>query len=249
MGELNGKKALVTAAAAGIGRATALTYAREGAKVIATDIAVDQMGELAETDGISVEKLDVLDKSAIAALVAKHPDIDILVSCAGWVHHGNLAGTDDAAWDRSFDLNTKSAFHLMQAITPNMLKRGGGSIILIASIAGSIMGIPNRIAYGASKAGLIGLMKAVSAEFIRDNINCNAICPGTVDSPSLKQRILDQGGDYDKVRASFVDRQPMGRLGEAEEMADLAVYLGSEKSKFMTGQTICIDGGMTVMQR
>lgn len=246
-GQLVGKKAIVTAAANGIGRATAIAFAREGATIIATDINIDGMSDLGEIDNITVQKLNVLDTDAIAELAKANPDIDVLCSCAGYVHHGNVLDTDDKAWDISFDLNVKSAFHLVQAFLPSMIKNGGGSIVNIASVAGSILGVPNRFAYGASKAGLIGLVKSVATDYIRDGIRCNAICPGTVDSPSLRQRIKDQGGNYDEVRAAFVARQPMGRLGEAEEMADFAVYLASDKSKFMTGQTICIDGGMTLI--
>jgi len=247
MGLLEGKKALVTAAANGIGRAAAIACADAGATVIATDIDVADMADLAGHTGIAVEKLDVLDTAAVRAMAARNPDLDILVSCAGYVHHGTVLSTDDKAWDVSFDLNVKAAFHLVQAVLPGMLERGGGSIVAIASVAGSILGVPNRFAYGASKAGLIGLVKSVAADYIRQGIRCNAICPGTVDSPSLRQRIRDQGGDYDAVRAAFVARQPMGRLGEAGEIADLAVYLGSDQSKFMTGQTVCIDGGMTLI--
>lgn len=245
-GELTGKTAIVTAAAHGIGRATALAFAQEGAKVIATDIAEDALKDLSDVDNITVQKLDVLDVAAISELAKAYPKVDILCSCAGFVHHGNILDTDDDAWDISFDLNVKAAYHLIKAFLPSMLENGGGSIINIASVAGSILGVPNRFAYGASKAGLIGLVKSVAVDYIRDGIRCNAICPGTVDSPSLRQRIKDQGGNYDEVRNAFVARQPMGRLGEAKEMADFAVYLASDKSKFMTGQTICIDGGMTV---
>lgn len=246
-GDLTGKTAIVTAAAQGIGRATALAFAHEGAKVIATDIAEDKLADLGDIDNITIQKLDVLDPKAIRELAAANQHVDVLCSCAGFVHHGNILDTDDDAWDISFDLNVKSAYHLIKAFLPSMLENGGGSIINIASVAGSILGVPNRFAYGASKAGLIGLVKSVATDYIRDGIRCNAICPGTVDSPSLRQRIEDQGGNYDDVRAAFVARQPMGRLGKAEEMADFAVYLASDKSKFMTGQTICIDGGMTVI--
>lgn len=246
MADLSGKKAIITAAANGIGRATAIAYAREGAEVIATDIAADKLADLAGLDNITIAPLDVLDTQAVQKFAASHRDTAILVSCAGYVHHGNLLGTDDKAWDFSFDLNVRAAFHLFQAFLPAMLEREQGSIVAIASVAGSILGIPNRCAYGASKAALIGLVKSVAADYIKNGIRCNAICPGTVDSPSLRERIAAQG-DYEKSRAAFVARQPMGRLGEAEEMADLAVYLGSDKSKFMTGQTVCIDGGMTLM--
>jgi 2-keto-3-deoxy-L-fuconate dehydrogenase len=244
--DLTGKKAVVTAAADGIGRATALAYAKAGASVVATDIAMDRLLELSGTSGITVAPLDVRDSDAIAALAKAHPDTDILVSCAGYVHHGGLLDTPEADWDFSFDLNIRSAYLLMRAFLPPMLTRGAGAIVAISSVASSIIGVPNRCAYGASKAALIGLIKSVSADYMAKGIRANAICPGTVDSPSLKQRIAAQG-DYDTVRKSFVSRQPMGRLGTPEEVADLAVYLGSDAAGFITGQAMVIDGGWTVM--
>lgn len=245
-GELTGKTAIVTAAAQGIGRATALAFAREGAKVIATDIAEDKLADLAEIDNISVQKLDVLDPKAIKAFAAECENVSVLFNCAGYVHHGTILECDDDDWEASFSLNAKAAFHMIKAFLPAMLDTGDGSIINIASIAGSIRGVPKRFAYGASKGAMIGLTKSVATDFITQNIRCNAICPGTVDSPSLHGRMRALG-DYETARASFVARQPMGRLGQPEEMADFAVYLASDKSKFMTGQTICIDGGMTLI--
>ncbi len=243
---LKGKKAVVTAAADGIGRATAIAFAEAGARVLATDIAVDRLAGLSAVEGIDTAPLDVRDGEAIASLASAQEDIDILVSCAGMVFHGGLLDTPAEAWDASFALNTRAAYQLMQSFLPSMLKRGGGSIIAISSVASSIIGVPNRCAYGASKAALIGLVKSVSADYMTKGIRANTICPGTVDSPSLRQRISAQG-DYDTVRKSFVDRQPMGRLGTPEEVAQLAVYLGSDAASFVTGQAMVIDGGWTVM--
>ncbi len=244
--DLKGKRAVVTAAADGIGRATAMAFAEAGARVLATDIAVDRLAGLSAVEGIDTAPLDVRDGEAIASLASAHTETDILVSCAGMVFHGGLLDTPAEAWDASFALNTRAAYQLMQAFLPGMLARGGGSIIAISSVASSVIGVPNRCAYGASKAALIGLVKSVSADYMTKNIRANAICPGTVDSPSLQQRISAQG-DYDTVRKSFIDRQPMGRLGTPEEVAQLAVYLGSDAASFVTGQAMVIDGGWTVM--
>ncbi len=243
---LEGKKAFVTAAADGIGRAIAIAYARAGAKVVATDVATDRLADLSVIDGITVAGLDVTDGAAIADLAAENEDTDILVSCAGTVFHGALLDTPEAEWDNSFSLNIRAAYVLMKAFLPGMLARGSGSIVAISSVASSLIGVPNRCAYGASKAALIGLVKSISADYMAQGIRANAICPGTVDSPSLRERIAAQG-DYDTVRESFVARQPMGRLGTPEEVAELAVYLGSDAASFVTGQAMVIDGGWTVM--
>ena len=243
MQRLANKTALITAAGQGIGRATALAFAAQGAKVIATDINADALARLAsEHDNIATHILDVTDPSAIEALAKSTGAIDVLFNCAGYVHHGTILDCDDKAWDFSFDLNVKAMFHMIKAFLPAMLTTGKGSIINMSSAASSIKGVPNRFVYGASKAAVIGLTKAVAADFVGQGIRCNAICPGTVQSPSLDDRIKAQGGDEQAVRQAFIARQPMGRVGTAEEIAALALYLGSEESGFTTGTTQVIDG-------
>ncbi len=244
-GRLQGKTALVTAAAQGIGRATALAYAREGAAVIATDINTEKLGEIASTAGIKVRRLDVTDPPAIVSLATEIPVPNILVNCAGFVHHGTVLDCSMKDWDFSFNLNVRSMYLLIQALLPRMLDNGGGSIVNIASVAGSIKGIPNRFVYGASKAAVIGLTKSIAIDYVKRGIRCNAVCPGTIDTPSLGDRI-NAFADPVKARADFIARQPMGRLGRAEEIADLCVYLGSDESVFMTGQTVINDGGVSL---
>ena len=244
-GRLQGKTALVTAAAQGIGRATALAFAREGASVIATDINTEKLGEIASTPGIKIRRLDVTDPSAIAALATEVPTPNVLVNCAGFVHHGTVLECSMRDWDFSFNLNVRSMYLLIHALLPRMLENGGGSIVNIASVAGSIKGIPNRFVYGASKAAVIGLTKSVAIDYVKHAIRCNAVCPGTIDTPSLGDRI-NAFADPVKARADFIARQPMGRLGRAEEIADLCVYLGSDESVFMTGQTVVNDGGVSL---
>ena len=244
-GKLQGKTALVTAAAQGIGRATALAFAREGATVIATDINDDKLGEIAATPGITTRRLDVTDEAAIRALADEIETPNILTSCAGFVHHGTVLECTHKEWDFAFNLNVRSMYWLIQALLPRMLENGGGSIINIASVAGSIKGIPNRFVYGASKAAVIGLTKSVAIDFVKRGIRCNAVCPGTIDTPSLGDRI-NAFADPVQARKDFIARQPMGRLGNAEEIADLCVYLGSDESVFMTGQTVIIDGGVSL---
>jgi 2-keto-3-deoxy-L-fuconate dehydrogenase len=243
---LAGKVALLTAAAAGIGRATAQAFAREGARVIATDIDVDGLAGL---DAVK-RKLDVRSTEAVAALARDIGAIDVLFNCAGFVHHGTVLDCSDADWDFSFDLNVKSMHRTVRAFLPGMLEKGGGSIVNIASGASSVRGIANRHVYGASKAAVVGLTKAVAADFIRKGVRCNAICPGTIESPSLDGRIAalsaSTGESLDKVRQAFVDRQPMGRLGKPEEVAALAVYLASDESAFATGQIYLVDGGFAL---
>jgi 2-keto-3-deoxy-L-fuconate dehydrogenase len=245
-GRLQGKTAVITAAAAGIGRATAEAFAREGARVIATDI--DQRG----LEGLPTEqrRLDVRSTEAVNALAAEIGGIDVLFNCAGFVHHGSILDCSEDDWDFSFDLNVKSMHRTIRAFLPAMLAKGGGSIINIASGASSVRGLPFRYAYGASKAAVIGLTKAVAADFIRRGLRCNAICPGTVDSPSLEDRIralaANSGQSEQAVRKAFVDRQPMGRLGKPEEIAALAVYLASDESAFTTGQIHLADGGFAL---
>lgn len=243
---LVGKHCLLTAAGAGIGRATALAFAREGAQVLATDIDAAALQSLAkENDAIRTATLDVTDPAQIDALVGANAGIDVLFNCAGWVHAGTLLDTDDDAWRRSFAINVDSMFRLCKAVLPGMLDRGGGSIVNMASAASSVKGVPNRFAYGTTKAAVIGLTKAVAADYVARGVRCNAICPGTVKSPSLEQRVAALGGDSDAVWKSFVDRQPMGRLGTPEEIAALAVYLASDDSSFTTGAIHVIDGGWT----
>jgi len=244
---LAGKTALVTAAAQGIGHATALAFAAEGASVVATDLNEALLATLAETPGITTRRLDVTDGAAIRALVASLPVVDVLVNAAGFVHAGSVLDCEESDWDFAFELNVKSMYRLARAVLPGMLAHGGGSIINVSSVASSIKGAPNRFAYGASKAAVIGLTKSIAADFVAQGVRCNAICPGTVESPSLRQRITEQarksGQTIEQVQAAFVGRQPMGRLGRTDEIAALAVYLASDESAFTTGTAQVIDGG------
>ncbi|MCI4569120.1 SDR family oxidoreductase [Lysobacter sp. CFH 32150] len=241
---LQGKRALVTAAGAGIGRAVAEAFAREGAEVIAADL---DAAALASLTGMQTLQLDVTDADAIHALPAQLGTLDVLFNGAGYVHDGSILDCDENAWRFSFDLNVTAMYRLIRAFLPGMLERGGGSIINTASVASSIKGVPNRFAYGASKAAVIGMTKAIAADFVARGIRCNAICPGTVDSPSLRQRMATmaaaRGTTFDEAHASFIARQPSGRLGKPEEIAALAVYLASDESTFTTGTTHVIDGG------
>lgn len=240
---LAGKTALVAAAAQGIGRACAERFAREGARVIATDLRIDALNDVP----FDVRRLDVRDTQQVNALAAELGGIDILFNCAGFVHAGSVLECDEDAWDFSFDLNVKSMYRTLRAFLPGMLERGGGSVINMSSAASSIKGVPNRFVYGASKAAVIGLTKSVAADFVARGIRSNAICPGTVVSPSLVQRIDEQARTQGKpraeVEAAFVARQPMGRLGQPEEIAALAAYLASDEAAFTTGQVHLIDGG------
>lgn len=246
MDMLNGKTALVTAAANGIGRASAQALASRGAQVIATDIDGDGVASLAQgNDRITASQLDVLDPEAVALLIEAQPRIDILVNCAGWVHDGTILDCNDAAWDRSFDLNAKAMFRLIKAVLPSMLDHGTGSIVNIASIVSSEKGAPRRFAYGASKAAIIGMTKSIAADFVQKGVRCNAICPGTVQSPSLEDR-LRATGDFDAALAAFKARQPMGRLGTPEEIAEMVCYLASDMAGFTTGQAFAVDGGWSI---
>ena len=239
---LAGKVALVTAAAQGIGRATAERFAEAGARVVATDINADLLAGL---QGCDVRLLDVTDSAAVAALAKELGAVDALFNCAGFVHHGTVLECGEDAWDFSFNLNAKAMYRTIRAFLPAMLAAGGASIINMSSVASSLKGVPNRFAYGASKAAVIGLTKAVAADFVAQGIRCNAICPGTVDTPSLQER-LRATGDYERALKDFTARQPLGRLGTAAEIAELALYLASDASAYTTGQCHVIDGGWSI---
>jgi 2-keto-3-deoxy-L-fuconate dehydrogenase len=242
---LQGKRCLVTAAGQGIGRAAALSFAREGASVIATDINEAALATLARegSGSIDTRRLDVTDVAAIAACASTVGALDVLFNCAGYVHQGTILDCSVQDWQRSFQVNVDSMFHLSRAVLPGMLERGGGNIINMASVVSSIKGTPNRFAYAATKAAVIGLTKAIAADFVARGIRCNAICPGTVRTPSLGERVAALGGDPDVHWRTFTERQPIGRLGTAEEIAALAVYLASDEASFTTGQIHVIDGG------
>jgi 2-keto-3-deoxy-L-fuconate dehydrogenase len=246
---LAGKTAFITAAGQGIGRATAAAFVREGAQVVATDINAGLLATLAAETGCTTRVLDVTDGAAIAAAAAATGSIDILFNGAGFVHAGTVLEASEEEWALAFDLNARSHFRTIKAFLPGMLAKGGGSIINVASVAGSLKGVPNRFVYSATKAAVIGLTKSVAADFVTRGIRCNAICPGTVESPSLRERITAQalatGQTEQQVETAFVGRQPMGRLGRPEEIATLAVYLASDDSTYITGTVQIIDGGLT----
>jgi 2-keto-3-deoxy-L-fuconate dehydrogenase len=241
---LQGKRALITAAAQGIGRASAEAFAREGAHVIATDINMEKLSELKGRENIALHRLDVLNASAVQALPGEVGPVDVLFNVAGYVHSGTILDASEEDWDFAFALNVNSMFRLMKMFLPGMLQKGKGSIINVSSVVG-FAGVPNRFIYSATKAAVIGMTKSVAADFIKQGIRCNAICPGTVESPSLEDR-MHAMGDYNTARAAFIARQPMGRLGRPEEIAELAVYLASDESGFTTGQAHIVDGGMTL---
>ncbi len=244
MGRLNGKIAFLTAAGQGIGAATARAFADEGARVIATDISEEGLAALrASHSSIETSVLDVRNTGAVEAAAQRIGAVSVLFNCAGYVHQGTVLDCDEGTWDRSFDINVKSMWRTIHAFLPAMLKAGGGSIINMASVVSSQKAAPNRFVYGATKAAVIGLTKSVAVDYVKQGIRCNAICPGTIQSPSLEERIKALPGSYDENRAAFVGRQPMGRLGKPEEIAALAVYLASDESAFMTGDEIKIDGG------
>ena len=245
MERLSGKRVLITAAGQGIGRATAELFAAQGAQVIATDINEASLKGLDAMRGVTALKLDVTNGDAVAAVVADIGPLDVLFNCAGYVAGGTILECDEKDWDFSFDLNVKAMYRLIRLTLPAMLEKGGGSIINMSSVASSLKGVPNRFVYCASKAAVIGMTKAIAADFVTQGVRCNAICPGTVDSPSLHDR-LRATGDYEKALSDFVARQPMGRLGTATEIAELALYLGSDASSFTTGQTHAIDGGWAI---
>jgi 2-keto-3-deoxy-L-fuconate dehydrogenase len=248
MAALSGKTAFVTAAGQGIGRATALAFAAAGAKVIATDVDAVKLDGLA-SELIRTAALDVLDFAAIKQAAAEAGAIDILFNCAGYVHQGTVLDATDAEWSFGFELNCRSMFHTIQAFLPAMLAQGGGVILNIASVASSLKGVPSRFIYSATKAAVIGMTRSVAADYVTQGIRCNALCPGTVETPSLQERIAinaQAAGSLDAARATFVARQPMGRLGTPEEIAGLAVYLAGDAAKFITGQSVVIDGGLTI---
>lgn len=248
---LAGKKILVTAAGQGMGRAAALALAREGGEVVATDLKAELLAGLSEesvrTGGQPIETraLNVLDDAAVQALIGGLPPLDVLFNCAGYVKQGTIFETSDADWDFSFALNVRSMFKTIQAALPAMLAHGGGSIINMASVCSSVKGLPNRFLYGTTKAAVIGLTKSIAADFVTKGIRCNAIGPGTVDTPSLHDRMRELG-DIDEARKMFVARQPMGRLATSEEIVPIVVYLASDESRFATGQMFNVDGGITI---
>ena len=247
MGRLQGKTAFITAAGQGIGRATALAFAREGAKVVASDINTAALDTLAAESGCTVLQLAVTDAAAVQAAAAQYGPVDVLFNAAGFVHANTVLDCSEEDWDFAFNLNVRSQFRTIKAFLPGMLAKGGGSIVNVASVAGSIKGAPNRFVYGTTKAAIIGLTKAVAADYVTRGVRCNAICPGTVESPSLRDRIDAQAKvnaqTAAQVEAAFIARQPMGRLGRVDEIAMLAVYLASDESSFTTGTAQVIDGG------
>lgn len=244
-GRLAGKTAFITAAGQGMGRAAALAFAKEGARVWASDLNAKTVGELEGQSGIRARALDVTDEAAVQKLAKEVGDIDILFNCAGIVHHGSILDATTKDWDQAFAVNVKSMFLVAKAFIPGMLKKGRGSIINMASVASSLKGLPNRFVYGASKAAVIGLTKAIAADFVAKGIRCNAVAPGTVDTPSLQGRI-NAFADPAQARKDFTARQPMGRLGTVDDMTGIFVYLASDESLFATGNTFSIDGGMTI---
>ena len=249
-GRLEGKRVFVTAAAQGMGRASVLAMAREGADVFATDLREDLLAALAaeaKAEGLKVEvaRLEVTDDAAVAKMIGDLPSIDVLFNCAGYVHQGTIFECEDADWDRSFAINVRAMYKTIKAALPKMLENGGGSIVNMASVCSSLRGLPNRFAYGASKAAVVGLTKQVAADFVAKGVRCNCIAPGTVETPSLHDR-MRQLGDVEEARKMFVSRQPMGRIATAEEIIPIVIYLASDESAFMTGQCVAVDGGMTI---
>lgn len=242
---LSGKTCLVTGAAQGAGNAIAQAFLREGAVVIAADLQLDKLNIQFPQASVLKVQLDVTDANAAAALAARNKDVNVLVNCAGWVANGNILDGVPADLDRSFQINVASMAHMIRAFLPAMLEKKDGSIVNIASVVSSIMAAPNRFAYGVTKAAVIGLTLSVARDFVANGVRCNAICPGTFESPSLEER-MKAGGDYDAVRAAFIARQPMGRMGKAQEIAEIAVLLASDEAKYMTGSNIVIDGGMSL---
>ena len=245
-GRLEGKKIIVTAAGQGIGKATAIAFHNEGASVTATDLNDKTLADLnKEFPNIKVQTLDSTDNNAILEFVKTLDKVDVLFNAVGFVHHGTILDCEEKDWDFSFDVNIKSMYFMCKAILPLMVKQNGGSIINISSIASSLKGLPNRFVYGASKAAIIGLTKSIASDFVKQNIRCNSIAPGTVFSPSWQDRV-NQSPDPVQAKKDFIARQPMGRLGTAEEIAAMAIYLAGDESTFTTGNTFSVDGGMTI---
>ena len=241
---LKNKRTLITAAGQGIGLSTALAFANEGAEVVATDINPDTLNSLSnENPRIETRLLDVTKPEEIQQAAEETGPIDVLFNCAGFVHHGTILDCEENDWEFSFNLNVRSMYRMIRAFLPAMLEAGGGNIINMSSVASSVMGLPNRFVYGASKAAVIGLTKSVAKDYIKQGIRCNAICPGTVESPSLQERIKAQGGNLEEVRAAFIARQPIGRIGTPEEIAAIAIYLASDESAYTTAVAFNIDGG------
>ena len=244
-GRLTGKTAFITAAGQGMGKAAALAFAAEGAKVWATDLNPGPLQTLAGLAGITTRQLDATDEKAITKLAAEVGVVDVLLNCAGYVHHGTVLDCAPVDWDFSMNVNLRSMYLMTRAFLPGMLAKKGGSIINMASIASSIKGLPNRCVYGTSKAAVIGLTKSVAADYVKQGVRCNAVCPGTIDTPSLADRI-NALPDPVQARKDFIARQPMGRLGTVEDMVPLFIYLASDESSFATGTTFSVDGGMTI---
>jgi 2-keto-3-deoxy-L-fuconate dehydrogenase len=244
-GRLEGRRVLITAAAQGIGRASALAMAREGAEVLATDINLTLLVDLEAEDGLRTAELDVTDSAAIARMAAAEAPFDVVANVAGFVHAGSILDCDEKAYDFSMNLNVKSMYRVIRGFLPAMLDHGGGSIINLSSVCSSLKGLPNRFVYGTSKAAVIGLTKQVAADYVGRGVRCNAICPGTVETPSLEDRIA-AFDDPDAARQGFIARQPMGRLGTAEEIAAIALYLAGDESAYTTGQVFVVDGGITI---
>ena len=243
---LKNKRTLITAAGQGIGLATALAFANEGAEVVATDINPDTLNSLSnENPRIETHLLDVTKPEEIQQAAEETGPIDVLFNCAGFVHHGTILDCEESDWEFSFNLNVRSMYRMIRTFLPAMLEAGGGNIINMSSVASSVMGLPNRFVYGASKAAVIGLTKSVAKDYIKQGIRCNAICPGTVESPSLQERIKAQGGNPEEVRTAFIARQPIGRIGTPEEIAAISIYLASDESAYTTGVAFSIDGGMS----
>lgn len=245
MQRLLGKRALITAAGQGIGLASVLRLAQEGAQVLATDVNEAALAELAGVKGVTTRVLNVLDGEAIAATVAEAGRIDVLFNCAGVVHAGDILASSEAEWDFAFDLNCKAMYRMIRAVLPGMLAQGGGSIINMASVAGPLTAPANRFIYSASKAAVGGITKAVAQDYVKQGIRCNAVCPGTVDSPSLHQRLKDTG-NYEAAMEAFIARQPMGRIGKPEEIAAMVAHLAADESAYITGQLLALDGGWTI---